>query len=116
MTKNKFSFLQKLLYLMTKIVMGINNECKQVRCFNAALEPDEISKLKSVVPEKSQGFNEHGLTLSGFLYLHALFIEKELFETTWTVLRKFGYNNDIKLREDLIPVPFKHAPDQVTSF
>jgi Ras family protein T1 len=28
------------------------------------------------------------------------------------VLRKFGYNDEIKLADDLIP-PFKHAPDQV---
>ncbi|XP_078444372.1 MIRO-related GTP-ase 1 [Wolffia australiana] len=85
----------------------------QVKCFNAPLQPDEVVGVKKVVREKMpEGVNERGLTLTGFLFLHALFIEKGRLETTWTVLRKFGYNNDIKLRDDLIPLPFKRAPDQ----
>ncbi|XP_068646109.1 mitochondrial Rho GTPase 1-like [Aristolochia californica] len=85
----------------------------QVRCFNAPLQPSEIVGVKKVVQEKlPDGVNERGLTLTGFLFLHALFIEKGRLETTWTVLRKFGYDNDIKLRDDLIPAIFKRAPDQ----
>ncbi|CAN1232750.1 Mitochondrial Rho GTPase 1 [Linum perenne] len=83
----------------------------QVKCFNAPLQPSEIVGVKRVVEEKLPGVNERGLTLTGFLFLHALFIEKGRLETTWTVLRKFGYNNDIKLDNDLIP-SFKRAPDQ----
>ena len=63
-----------------------------------------------------EGVNESGLTLTGFLFLHALFIEKGRLETTWTVLRKFGYDNDIKLRDDLIAMPIKRALDQVCFF
>ncbi|KAB1202211.1 Mitochondrial Rho GTPase 1 [Morella rubra] len=86
----------------------------QVKCFNAPLQPSEIVGVKRVVAEKlSEGVNERGLTLTGFLFLHALFIEKGRLETTWTVLRKFGYNNDIRLSEDLIPASFKRAPDQL---
>jgi mitochondrial Rho GTPase 1 len=67
-----------------------------------------------VVQEKlPEGVNDNGLTLTGFLFLHALFIEKGRLETTWTVLRKFGYDNDLKLRDDLIAPPIKRAPDQV---
>ncbi|PWZ54782.1 Mitochondrial Rho GTPase 1 [Zea mays] len=85
----------------------------QVRCFNAPLQPTEISGVKRVVQEKMpEGVNESGLTLTGFLFLHALFIEKGRLETTWTVLRKFGYDNDIKLRDDLIAMPIKRALDQ----
>lgn len=88
--------------------------CQQVKCFNAPLQASEIVGVKRVVQEKlPEGVNERGLTLTGFLFLHALFIEKGRLETTWTVLRKFGYNNDIKLRDDLIPSPLKRAPDQV---
>ncbi|KAK1294991.1 Rac-like GTP-binding protein RAC2 [Acorus calamus] len=84
----------------------------QVRCFNAPLQPSEIAGVKKVVQEKlPEGVNERGLTLTGFLFLHALFIEKGRLETTWTVLRKFGYDNDIKLRSDLFP-SFKRGPDQ----
>ncbi|KAF7805122.1 mitochondrial Rho GTPase 1-like [Senna tora] len=84
----------------------------QVKCFNAPLQPSEIVGVKKVVQEKlSEGVNERGLTLTGFLFLHALFIEKGRLETTWTVLRKFGYNDDIRLADELIP-PLKCAPDQ----
>ncbi|KAK8949923.1 Rac-like GTP-binding protein 1 [Platanthera guangdongensis] len=85
----------------------------QVKCFNAPLQPPEIAGVQKVVQEKMpEGVNEQGLTLTGFLFLHALFIEKGRLETTWTVLRKFGYDNDIKLRDDLLPTIFKRAPDQ----
>lgn len=61
------------------------------------------------------GVNERGLTLEGFLFLHALYIEKGRTETTWIVLRAFGYNDDIKLEDDRIPSPLilRRAPDQV---
>ncbi|XP_064995992.1 mitochondrial Rho GTPase 1-like isoform X2 [Musa acuminata AAA Group] len=85
----------------------------QVRCFNAPLQQTEIAGVKKVVQEKlPEGVNDFGLTLTGFLFLHALFIEKGRLETTWTVLRKFGYDNDIKLRDDLLPTIFKRASDQ----
>ncbi|KAL5068726.1 hypothetical protein RYX36_019613 [Vicia faba] len=49
----------------------------QVKCFNAPLQPSEIIGVKKVVQDKlSEGVNERGLTLTGFLFLHALFIEK----------------------------------------
>ncbi|XP_010524876.1 PREDICTED: mitochondrial Rho GTPase 1-like [Tarenaya hassleriana] len=86
----------------------------QVKCFNAPLQPSEIEGVKRVVQEKfPEGVNDRGLTLTGFLFLHALFIEKGRLETTWTVLRKFGYNNDIRLGDESIPFSaFKRAPDQ----
>ncbi|KAK9281582.1 hypothetical protein L1049_004485 [Liquidambar formosana] len=85
----------------------------QVKCFNAPLQPAEIVGVKRVVQEKlPEGVNQQGLTLIGFLFLHALFIEKGRIETTWNVLRKFGYDDDIKLRDDIFPVPTRRAPDQ----
>ncbi|KAK1426678.1 hypothetical protein QVD17_15355 [Tagetes erecta] len=85
----------------------------QVKCFNAPLQPAEIVGVKRVVQEKvPEGVNDLGLTLTGFLFLHALFIEKGRLETTWTVLRKFGYNDDIELRKENLPVPSRKAPDQ----
>ncbi|XP_050380342.1 mitochondrial Rho GTPase 1-like [Argentina anserina] len=85
----------------------------QVKCFNAPLQPSEIVGVKRVVQEKlPEGVNDQGLTLTGFLFLHALFIEKGRLETTWTVLRKFGYNNDIRLSEELIPSLPKRTSDQ----
>ncbi|GLJ43201.1 hypothetical protein SUGI_0896880 [Cryptomeria japonica] len=86
----------------------------QVKCFNAPLQPSEIVGVKRVVSERlPPGVNENGLTLTGFLFLHALFIEKGRLETTWTVLRNFGYDDEIKLKDGLLPTAqFKRAPDQ----
>ncbi|KAI3771713.1 hypothetical protein L6452_02880 [Arctium lappa] len=85
----------------------------QVKCFNVLLQPSEIVGVKRVVQEKlPEGVHENGLILTGFLFLHALFIEKGRLETTWTVLRKFGYNNDIRLDDDQLLPPIKRTPDQ----
>lgn len=85
----------------------------QVICFNAPLQPNEIIGVKRTIQEKlTEGVNENGLTLTGFLFLHTLIIGNGKLETTWTVLRKFGYDNELKLRDDLIPA-IKRAPDQV---
>lgn len=90
-------------------------DVKQVKCFNAPLQPAEIVGVKRVVQEKQlDGVNDLGLTLNGFLFLHSLFIEKGRLETTWAVLRKFGYGNDLELRDEFVPVPTKLAPDQVS--
>ncbi|KAK2425750.1 mitochondrial Rho GTPase [Trifolium repens] len=84
----------------------------QVKCFKDPLQPHEILDVKMLVQKKSsEGVNERGLTLTGFLFLHSLFIEEGPIHTTWTVLRKFGYNDDIKLDGDFIP-HLKCAPDQ----
>lgn len=38
----------------------------------------------------------------GFLFLHTLFIQKGRHETTWTVLRKFGYDDNLQLTNEFI--------------
>lgn len=43
-----------------------------------------------------------GITEIGFLYLHTIFIQQGRMETTWTVLRKFGYGEGLDLREDFL--------------
>lgn len=85
----------------------------QVKCFSAPLQPSEIEGVKRVVQEKlPEGVSDNRLTLTGFLFLHALFIEKGRLETTWTVLRKFGYNNEIRLADIQLLPPLKRLPDQ----
>ncbi|KAK3149560.1 hypothetical protein QOZ80_3AG0219100 [Eleusine coracana subsp. coracana] len=69
----------------------------QFKCFGAPLQPDGISATRRVVQQRMpEGVNEAGLTLIGFLYLNALFIENGGLETAWRVLRKFGYDNESK--------------------
>ncbi|KAF8035794.1 hypothetical protein BT93_C1731 [Corymbia citriodora subsp. variegata] len=70
----------------------------QVKCCNTPLPSSEIVGVKKVFQGKlPEGVNEHGLTLTGFLFLHRL---------------EFGYDNDIKLAENLMPCSFKRSPDQ----
>ncbi|CAN6467896.1 unnamed protein product [Victoria cruziana] len=86
----------------------------QVKCFESPLQHKELMELREVVRSKiPEGFSDCGLTFSGFLFLHELFIQKGLSETIWTVLRKFDYDNDLKLRDGLLRiVQFKRAADQ----
>jgi mitochondrial Rho GTPase 1 len=86
----------------------------QVKCFNAPLELPQIADVKTVVQQDvPEGINSHGLTFPGFLYIHNMFLRKGNPETFWAVLRYFGYDNDLKLKDDFLPVPSKTAPDQV---
>jgi hypothetical protein len=108
------SYLSESWYFLLKINQGSNNTCKQVKCFNAPLQPSEIVGVRRAVSEKlGEGVNGSGLAWTGFLFLHQQYIEQGRLEITWTILRKFGYNNDMKLAEDVIPSTSKWAPDQV---
>lgn len=40
--------------------------------------------------------------ISGFLFLHTLFIQRGRHETTWTVLRRFGYDDDLDLTPEYL--------------
>ncbi|KAL5135012.1 Mitochondrial Rho GTPase 2 [Glycine soja] len=85
----------------------------QVRCFNVPLQSSEIAGVKTVVQQKvPEGFNSHGLTFPGFIYVHNMFLKKGRPETLWAVLRDFGYDNNLKLMDDFLPIPSKRALDQ----
>lgn len=60
-------------------------------------------------PSAHPHLRDGGLTLSGFLYLHTLFIQRGRLETTWTVLRTFGYGSDLTLEDSFVKPPF-HVP------
>lgn len=61
-----------------------------------------------------QGVSVNGLTLPGFWFLHAVFIEKGSLDTVWAVLRRYGYNNDVLLDQEVLSeVNFTHSPEQV---
>ncbi|XP_074574814.1 mitochondrial Rho GTPase 1-like [Curcuma longa] len=96
---------------------GVLNDAElnnfQVTCFNAALQSSEIMSVKRVIQDKiPEGVDDCGLTLIGFICLHALFIERGSLETIWTVLRKFGYDNYLKLRDELLSTTLSLTPDQ----
>ncbi|XP_014908909.1 mitochondrial Rho GTPase 1-A-like isoform X2 [Poecilia latipinna] len=84
-------------------------------CFNSPLEPQALEDVKNVVRKNlMDGVQHNGLTLKGFLFLHTLFIQRGRHETTWTVLRRFGYDDDLELNQDYLFPPLKIPPDCTT--
>jgi Ras family protein T1 len=84
----------------------------QQKCFKTPLHQQELEGVKQVVRENDEaGLSANGITESGFLYLHAYFIQKGRLETTWTVLRAFGYGDDLSLREDFLRPHLDIPPD-----
>ncbi len=60
-----------------------------------------------------QGINQKGLTLDGFIFLNALFIERGRLETTWAILRRFGYGNNLRLNSsETAAARLQPSPDQ----
>ena len=88
-------------------------------CFNTPLAAQSLQDVKNVVKKNCpEGIVDECLTLEGFLYLHLLFIQRGRHETTWAVLRKFGYNDFMALSESYflpdIQPPFPDAIPQLS--
>ncbi|KAJ3277074.1 ERMES complex Ca(2+)-binding regulatory GTPase gem1 [Terramyces sp. JEL0728] len=75
----------------------------QKKCFGAPLQKHELESVKTVVMQNEpEGVTELGLSEIGFICLHTLFIQRGRLETTWTVLRTFGYGDDLTLKEEFL--------------
>lgn len=90
----------------------------QQKCFSSPLQLQELegilnlvrsydpSLVQTITPTVPQTPGStpvaEGITELGFLYLHTIFIQQGRMETTWTVLRKFGYGEGLDLREDFV--------------
>ncbi|KIJ54421.1 hypothetical protein M422DRAFT_58414 [Sphaerobolus stellatus SS14] len=75
----------------------------QRKCFDTPLQLQELEGIKEMVRENVPGgVRDDGLTEAGFLYLHTTFIQRGRLETTWTVLREFGYGEDMRLTESFL--------------
>ncbi|XP_064478732.1 mitochondrial Rho GTPase 1-like isoform X1 [Ornithodoros turicata] len=86
---------------------GILNDVEldqfQRRCFNTPLEHHALRDLKMLVEKNlPEGVESDGITLEGFLFLQKLFIQRGRHETTWTILRKFGYDDSLYLSRDYL--------------
>uniref|UniRef100_A0A672M2M0 Mitochondrial Rho GTPase 1-A-like n=1 Tax=Sinocyclocheilus grahami TaxID=75366 RepID=A0A672M2M0_SINGR len=87
----------------------------QRTCFNTPLAPQALEDVKNVVRKNlTDGVRDNGLTLKGFLFLHTLFIQRGRHETTWAVLRRFGYDDDLELHQDYLFPLLKIPPDCTT--
>lgn len=71
----------------------------QKRCFDTPLRPEAMEDVKSVLKKNISGgvSPNNCITLTGFLFLHCLFMQRGRSHTTWTVLRKFGYNENLHI-------------------
>ncbi|RXK38758.1 mitochondrial Rho GTPase 1 [Tremella mesenterica] len=76
----------------------------QQKCFSAPLQSQELEGILDLV--RSYDTSLVRITELGFLYLHTIFIQQGRMETTWTVLRKFGYGEGLDLREDFLTPRF----------
>ncbi|KAF6734657.1 Mitochondrial Rho GTPase 2 [Oryzias melastigma] len=75
----------------------------QKSCFGNPLAPQALEDVKTVVwKNTSDGVQDNGLTLNGFLFLNTLFIQRGRHETTWTILRKFGYDDNLEMTDDYL--------------
>uniref|UniRef100_A0A8C9Q5N5 Miro domain-containing protein n=1 Tax=Spermophilus dauricus TaxID=99837 RepID=A0A8C9Q5N5_SPEDA len=82
----------------------------QKSCFGHPLAPQALEDVKRVVCKNVVGgVQDNRLTLDGFLFLNTLFIQRGRHETTWTILRRFGYSDSLELTADYL-CPRLHVP------
>ncbi|KAF7661570.1 hypothetical protein LDENG_00259140 [Lucifuga dentata] len=80
----------------------------QKSCFGNPLAPQALEDVKTVVwKNTADGVQDNGLTLNGFLFLNTLFIQRGRHETTWTILRNFGYDDNLELTDDYLYPEFR---------
>ncbi|KAA0195718.1 Mitochondrial Rho GTPase [Fasciolopsis buskii] len=78
-------------------------EAFQSRCFSVPLTTQSLQDVKQLVRQSCPGgVTLSGITQKGFLFLHLIFVQKGRHETTWTVLRQFGYDNQIRLSSEFL--------------
>ncbi|CAH8586664.1 unnamed protein product [Dicrocoelium dendriticum] len=78
-------------------------EAFQSRCFSVPLTSQSLQDVKMLVRQSCPGgMTVNGITQKGFLFLHQIFVQKGRHETTWTVLRQFGYDNQLRLSSDFL--------------
>lgn len=82
------------------------------------MTPSQIRGLIDFVRARSPlGVDENGITIEGFLFINKYLVEQGRIRKVWDILRKFGYNNELRLADDMIPYSsFKRMPDQVKIF
>lgn len=87
----------------------------QRRCFNAPLQPQVLEEVKAVLSKSiPDGIADDAVTLKGFLFLHCLFIQRGRNETTWAVLRRFGYNEQLDMAKEYLQPAMKIPPGSST--
>lgn len=89
-----------------------DNELKefQLKCFGINLNVNSLQEVKDLLKNTTSDGEDllinNEITLSGFLHLHLLFVKKGRQETTWTVLKKFGYCRNLSMSRDFITIKY----------
>ncbi|XP_007955647.1 mitochondrial Rho GTPase 2 [Orycteropus afer afer] len=87
----------------------------QKSCFGHPLAPQALEDVKTVVSRHvAGGVRDNRLTLDGFLFLNTLFIQRGRHETTWAILRRFGYGDTLELTDDYLFPPLPVPPGCTT--
>ncbi|KAF6147768.1 hypothetical protein GIB67_006741, partial [Kingdonia uniflora] len=82
----------------------------QIKCFDTPMGPPAIARYKEIVQElESKGVNERGISLDGFLAFHLRLSKRRAAVNQWKCLLRFGFDNDVYLRDDLFHVLLKRA-------
>ncbi|XP_054246965.1 mitochondrial Rho GTPase 2 isoform X9 [Indicator indicator] len=108
--------ISELFYYAQKAVLHptaplYDPEEKQKSCFGNPLAAQALEDVKMVVwKNTTDGVQDNGLTLTGFLFLNTLFIQRGRHETTWTILRRFGYDDELELTDDYLHPQFRLPP------
>ncbi len=78
----------------------------QLKCFGVSLNSVSLQEVKALLNtnsnanERNENLLNNQITLNGFLFLHTLFFKKGRQETSWTVLKKFGYDKNLSIDRD----------------
>ena len=80
----------------------------QLKCFGISLNSVSLQEVKSLLSANTNHANENlsnnQITLNGFLFLHSLFFKKGRQETSWTALKKFGYDKSLTFSRDYLRI------------
>lgn len=88
----------------------------QRHCFNASNQPQAFERVKAVLSKSYPGgIACDGLTLDGFVFLHAALMQRGRIETAWAVLRGFGYNDQLDMVEGYLQPAFEMPPGSSSS-
>lgn len=83
----------------------------QLKCFKKVIRHDTTKMFEERFTEGA--LEEGGFTLKGFVLFLFLFLDEGQFSLFWTILREFGYNNDLEIADDLIPSTIRETdPNQ----
>lgn len=76
----------------------------QIKCFGVRLNSSSLQEVKSILKSNGDYLIEDEITLRGFLHLQILFFKKGRHETSWTILKKFGYKKNLSISNDFTAV------------